>query len=279
LGISFITIQQIGYLLDVYKGRTAPLSFLEYSAFVLFFPQLLAGPIVTANWIKPQFLRLEEDLMVDERLSMAAKGLTYVAIGLFKKTVLADEAARFIQPYFSAATAGEASPITSVLAGMGGTVRVYFDFSGYCDMAIGIGLLFGIILPINFNAPFRSKAFRQFYSSWHITFHDFLKVHVFRPLSGGIHGTLVRHVLATILIFTLSGLWHGASWNLVLWGLVTGVLVVGFRVFKLTRYVMIPEWLTFTFAKLAFVFFAILNRTGFPGGILFQELGSDIIVF
>ncbi len=219
LGISFFTFQQIACLVDTYKGDIGNVSVCEYVLFVTFFPQLIAGPIVRATDIIPQMQRI-----VSNTDSKAIKfGLTLFAFGLFKKVVIAD--------YFSPiANALYSSPeianfYDALLGSLSYTMQIYFDFSGYSDMAIGLGLLFGIRLPINFDSPYKSKSIIEFWRRWHMTLSQFLRDYLYIPLGGSRKGERRQYInlIATML---LGGLWHGAGWTFVLWGGTHGVYLI-----------------------------------------------------
>jgi D-alanyl-lipoteichoic acid acyltransferase DltB (MBOAT superfamily) len=223
LGISFYTFQMIAYLADAAGGKTAEHDFIDYCLFVAFFPQLIAGPIVHHHEMMSQFER-----PVHERLTASsfALGVTYFTIGLFKKVMIADNLAPHADAAFASIAAGE--PMGAVAAWRGAlayTFQLYFDFSGYSDMAIGLGLMFGIRLPFNFNSPYKATSIIDFWRRWHITLSRFLRDYVYVPLGGNRRGRLRRYVnlLATM---TLGGLWHGAAWTFVVWGLLHGLYLI-----------------------------------------------------
>jgi alginate O-acetyltransferase complex protein AlgI len=223
LGISFYTFQQIAYLVDVRRGEPAERSFLGYALFVTFFPQLIAGPIVHYKEMLPQFRRFGRFGLRASDLSI---GLTIFAIGLFKKTVIADSVAGISTPIYSAAAAGD--PIALLdgwCAALGYGFQLYFDFSAYSDMAIGVGHMFGIKLPINFHAPYRAASIVDFWRRWHMTLSRFLRDFVYIPFGGNRGGEAFRYrnIMLTMLI---GGLWHGAGWTFVLWGGIHGALLV-----------------------------------------------------
>jgi len=241
LGISFITFQKIAFLVDVNAGRIEKFTLQDYCLFVLFFPQLIAGPIVHFREMMPQFhkaaCRPEWD-----NLSV---GLTLFLFGLFKKVVLADGIARFVGPIYQQAAAGAAmSLLPSWLAAIGFTFQIYFDFSGYSDMAIGLGRLVGVRLPPNFNSPLKASNIIDFWLNWHMTLTRFLTAYIYnplalkltrrrmaagRPLFGGRKSSVGAFVellmFPTILTMLISGLWHGAGYLFILWGLVHGIFL------------------------------------------------------
>lgn len=215
LAISFFTFQQIAYLVDVYRGECEEYHFLQYALFVVFFPQLIAGPIVHHKEMMPQFrdLRPRENLWTD-----IAVGLTIIAIGLFKKVVLADSLAMYSDQLFDAAEQGlPINTVDSWVATFCFAFQIYFDFSGYSDMAIGSARLFGIRLPENFCSPYKSSSIIEFWRRWHITLSRFLRDYLYFSLGGNRYGSVKRYrnLLLTML---LGGLWHGAAWTFVIWG-------------------------------------------------------------
>ncbi|MBT5414561.1 MAG: MBOAT family protein [Rhodospirillaceae bacterium] len=215
LGISFFTFQQVSYLVDRARDRAPLYRFDDYALFVTFFPQLIAGPIVRHNEIILQYALHPLRPGFDERFS---RGLTLLVIGLAKKTLLADQLAPIADPLYAASAAGTAlGTIEAWLAAIAFGFQIYFDFSGYSDMAIGLGLLFGFALPLNFNAPYRSISIREFWRRWHMTLSRFLRDYLYIPLGGNRHG-VVRMMLALMATMLLGGLWHGAAWTFVVWG-------------------------------------------------------------
>lgn len=223
VGISFFTFTQIAFLVDVYTGHTQEKRPLRYSVFLLFFPHLLAGPIIHHREIMPQFDRLRSSLAVDRVLAV---GLTIFTIGLAKKVLIADTLAPFNDAVFAQAAQGRAVDFLSAWgATFGYSFQLYFDFSGYSDMAVGLGYMFGVRLPVNFYSPYRARNFAEFWRGWHITLSRFLRDYVYLPLGGNRQGRLRRHIniLATM---ALGGLWHGAGWTFILWGCFQGLGIV-----------------------------------------------------
>ncbi|MEO1038074.1 MAG: MBOAT family O-acyltransferase [Pseudomonadota bacterium] len=247
LGISFYALQQIGYLADLARGRTERRSLGEYAAFVLFFPQLLAGPIVKHSRMSAEFDRLRAGIGISERMDMAAIGFVWIAMGLFKKTVIADTLGRIITPHIALAASGEIASWQAWQIFLAGAPRIYFDFSGYSDMAIGLGLLFGIRLPYNFDAPFRVDNFREGWRRWHITFHQFIRDHVYAPLRRLFPNWSFAPLFALFVSAILSGLWHVDNLQFVAWGTALFVFLwagsrLSFRVGKggnLARYMVV----------------------------------------
>jgi alginate O-acetyltransferase complex protein AlgI len=218
LGISFFTFTQIAYLVDAYRKETKGYGLLPYSLFVTIFPHLIAGPILCHKDMIPQFLRLRNSLFSHKNFSY---GCILFTIGLAKKVLIADKLASWAGPVF--ATPETAHFITAWEGALAYTYQLYFDFSGYSDMAIGIGLLFNFHLPINFNSPYKAACIIDFWRRWHITLSTFLKNYLYIPLGGNRSGNQYRNILITML---LGGLWHGAAWTFVLWGGLHGVLLL-----------------------------------------------------
>jgi alginate O-acetyltransferase complex protein AlgI len=219
LGVSFFTFQKISYLVDLYRGDKHMYGLLEFFAFVTFFPQLIAGPIVRHNEIMPQWRRDPHGPELWENMS---RGLVLFTIGFAKKAGLADTAALVCDPLYAKAMLGPLNAGEAWAAAVSFALQVYFDFSGYSDMAIGLGLMFGLRIPFNFDAPFQAASLREFWRRWHMTLSRFLRDYVYIPLGGNRGGEWgrSRNVILTML---LGGLWHGAGWNTVTWGGLQGV--------------------------------------------------------
>jgi D-alanyl-lipoteichoic acid acyltransferase DltB (MBOAT superfamily) len=220
LAISFFTFQQVAYLVDAYQGITRDYRFTHYLLFVTFFPQLIAGPIVHHGEMLPQFM---SRTTLRPRHQDIAVGCTIFAIGLFKKAVLADGIAPYASPVFDAAARGETLTLFQAWGGaLAYTLQLYFDFSGYSDMAIGAARLFGIRLPLNFHSPYKATSIVEFWRRWHMTLSRFLRDYLYIPLGGNRGGPVARYrnLIVTML---LGGLWHGAGWTFVLWGALHGL--------------------------------------------------------
>ncbi|MCR5216914.1 MAG: MBOAT family protein, partial [Lachnospiraceae bacterium] len=217
LGISFFTFQQISYLIDTYRGETKGYTFIDYALFVVFFPQLVAGPIVLHKEMIPQFQDASKKHLSADHM---AKGLFIFSLGLFKKVILADTFGEAVDWAFD--TAVDLSTLEAFAVSLFYTFQLYFDFSGYCDMAVGIGQFFQIHLPQNFNSPYKATSIVDFWSRWHMTLTRFLRSYVYFPLGGSKKGA-VRTYLNIMIVFLVSGLWHGANWTFVLWGLLHGL--------------------------------------------------------
>ena len=239
LAISFFTFQQIAYLIDTYRGKIKEATFLNYFLFISFFPQLIAGPIVYYQEIMPQFEQKSTFRFKAENLGV---GLNIFFIGLFKKVVFADTIAVYATAVFNAAIVGK--PLTMVEAWVGAVafaLQLYFDFSGYTDMAIGAARTLGITLPLNFDSPYKAVRISQLWRAWHMTLTRFMREYVFfsvsrwlRSLTSKVAGvdskTLnVITTVSTIIVMLLIGLWHGAGWNYVIWGILNGVYLVTYQ--------------------------------------------------
>jgi alginate O-acetyltransferase complex protein AlgI len=248
IGISFYTFNVISYLLDVTHGRVrAEADFWKYFAYVAFFPQLVAGPIVRYRWIEEDLERIDRGLTADD----LARGAGLFAVGLAKKAVVADTLGRFIDPmladYASLSTAG------AWAAALGYAFQLYYDFSGYSDMAVGLGHLFGLRLPQNFNAPYRARSITEFWRRWHISLSTWFRDYVFLPLAYPVSRrlgwmkfsergeALAAYAIGTSATMLLVGLWHGASWTFVAWGGYHGALLILERAFQ-RRTARLPRW-------------------------------------
>jgi D-alanyl-lipoteichoic acid acyltransferase DltB (MBOAT superfamily) len=214
LGISFFVFQKISYLIDLRRGDRHIYGFLDFWMFVLFFPQLIAGPLVRHNEIIHQFRRDPRGPAMWENLS---RGLVLFLIGVAKKVALADSLSPIADALFARAAVASLSAAESWLACAAYTLQIYLDFSGYSDMAIGLGLMFGLVLPFNFDAPYRAVSIRHFWRRWHVTLSRFLRDYLYIPLGGNRSGP-VRQAANVVLTMLLGGLWHGANWTFVAWG-------------------------------------------------------------
>jgi len=224
LGISFFTFTQIAYLVDAYRGETKEYNILDYCLFVIFFPHLIAGPIIHHKDIIPQF---EDKKIFRLNWSHFAIGFTIFAIGLFKKVVLADSIAVYAGPVFEAASKGTELHFYDSWGGaLAYTLQIYFDFSGYSDMAIGLARMFGILFPINFHSPYKSVNIVEFWRRWHMTLSRFLRDYLYISLGGNRSGNLRRYFNIFITML-LGGIWHGAGWTFVAWGALHGIYLVG----------------------------------------------------
>lgn len=256
LAISFYTFTQIGYVVDVARDPKLHYKFLDYSLFVLFFPHLIAGPIVRHWEIIPQYA--ERDLRAN-RLDIGA-GLALFMLGLFKKTLLADPVAVYANSIYG--QIGDGTTISFFTAWVGTlayALQIYFDFSGYSDMAIGLARIFSIKFPANFDSPYKAVNISEFWRRWHMSLTRFLREYVYFPLGGSRRGLGIQ--LSNVMItFLLSGLWHGAGWTFVIWGALHGVYLVIFTIwqrFKESLGLTLSAW-PWKFAGMALTFIAVM---------------------
>lgn len=267
LGISFYTFQQLSYVIDYYKGECEKYSLTEYAAYVSFFPQLIAGPIVYHDELIPQFRDVTKKKL--DAVNMA-KGIYAFALGLAKKVLIADTFARLVTVGFK--DLYELNASSTLLVMVCYSLQIYFDFSGYCDMAYGIGHMFNITLPVNFNSPYKAASITEFWDRWHMTLTRFFTKYVYIPLGGSRRGTF-RTYLNILIVFAISGLWHGANWTFVLWGCLNGVAKVLDRIFnkiisKIPR--VVGMILTFTFSTFAWSLFR--SKSVAHAGFLWSNL-------
>lgn len=252
IGISFITFQTIAFLVDCYKGQTKEYNLMNYSLFITFFPQLIAGPIVHHGEILPQFAQKENKYINYENL---LRGSLLVMLGLVKKVVIADTFAIWANNGFDIATTLNFAE--AWITSLSYTFQLYYDFSGYCDMAVGLGLMFNIRIPFNFNSPYKATGIADFWRRWHITLSRFLRDYLYIPLGGNKKG-FARELTNLLIVFVLGGLWHGAAWTFVFWGFLHGAAIIVERLFRLTKTklpVFLSWLLTFGFVNAAWVFF------------------------
>lgn len=252
LGISFFTFQQFSFLLSVYKREEVVEGFFDYSLFVTFFPQLVAGPIVIYSEMIPQF---KDEIRRYVNYNNIAKGIFIFAIGLFKKIVIADTVALFVNNGFN--SNNDLSFAVAWVTSISYTIQIYFDFSGYSDMAIGIGKMLNIDLTINFKSPYLSKSIKEFWNRWHITLGRALSSYIYIPLGGNRKGKC-RMYFNLLITFFASGLWHGAAWTFIVWGLLHGVGSIVERIFN--KYInKLPDTVkifnTFMFVNFTWVLF------------------------
>ncbi|MBW7458812.1 MBOAT family O-acyltransferase [Paenibacillus sepulcri] len=254
LGISFFTFTQIAYLVDAYRGKAKEYNILSYMLFVTFYPHLIAGPILHHSEMMPQFDRLRSKLW---SWPNASRGVYIFCIGLFKKVVVADTFAIYANNGFEHADRF----LQSWVAALSYTLQLYFDFSGYTDMAIGAALLFNIKLPQNFNSPYKALSIQDFWRRWHMTLSRFLRDYIYIPLGGSRSGEYmtIRNVMIT---FLLGGLWHGAGWTFIAWGFLHGAGQAVHRLWSKSGR-SLPKWLawtvTFVFITITWVFFRAEN--------------------
>ena len=223
LGISFFTFTQIAFLVDTYQGKVREFDFIHYTLFVTYFPHLIAGPVLHHKEMMPQFAHPATYRFSYENMAV---GGTIFVIGLFKKVIIADGLAVYVAPVFDAPAAGIAPTFVEAWGGaLCYTLQLYFDFSGYSDMAIGLSRMFGVILPLNFHSPYKSVNIIEFWRRWHMTLSRFLRDYLYIPLGGNRKGRLRRY-LNLLITMLLGGLWHGAGWTFVIWGGLHGVYLM-----------------------------------------------------
>jgi D-alanyl-lipoteichoic acid acyltransferase DltB (MBOAT superfamily) len=257
LGISFFTFQQISYLVDRSRHCAPHYPLLEYALYVTFFPQLIAGPIIRHNEIIAQYRK--SPLRPDIYHHLGA-GAVLFAIGLAKKTLVADRLAETATPLFDLAAGGELLTLgESWSAAIAYSLQLYFDFSGYSDMAIGLGLMFGYQLPVNFNAPYRAADIQDFWRRWHMTLSRFLRDYLYIPLGGNRHGR-GRMLLALLVTMLLGGLWHGAGWTFVIWGLLHGLALVAQRIWRAISARSLAPYLSWALLILFLLFSWVVSR-------------------
>lgn len=293
LAISFFTFQQISYLVDCYKGKVANYNFINYVLFITFFPHLIAGPIVHHKVMMPQFQNTNNLHINFQNISL---GIFIFCIGLFKKVILADQFSTTVLHGMDQLETITFFDAWTVILSY--TFQLYFDFSGYSDMAIGLALLFNIKLPINFNSPYKATNFQDMASRWHITLTRFLYEYVYYPMNRWLSkklfsssrfklSTNAKTTINVILLFLLSGIWHGAGWNFIIWGLLTGIGIVIYRAWSHLhiKLPLILAWgLTFGYLNFILVFFRISDldhalllikaMLGFNGFILPEQLSQ-----
>lgn len=258
LGISFFTFTQTAYLFDSYYGKTKEYDFLNYALFVTFFPHLVAGPIIHHSEMMPQFEKLKNKFINWKNLS---QGLFLFLIGLFKKVIIADTLSKWASMGFD--TTSPLSYLEAWSSLLSYTFQIYYDFSGYTDMALGVSKMFNIDLPQNFNNPYIAIDIQDFWRRWHMTLTRFLRDYLYIPLGGNRKGTF-RTYINILIVFFICGLWHGASWMFVIWGVLHGFASVINRLWKRTN-IELPHWLswiiTFTFVNFAWIFFRAKDLT------------------
>lgn len=256
LGISFFTFQQLSFVIDSYKGNIPDYSIIDYSLFVTFFPQLIAGPIVLHDEMIPQF---ENEKNKKINFDNMKSGLRAFSMGMAKKVLIADTLGNAVNYGFG--NLADINSLDSIIVILSYTFQIYFDFSGYCDMAIGIGKMFNIDIPVNFNSPYKALTINEFWKRWHITLTRFLKTYVYIPLGGNRKGN-VRTYINLAIVFLVSGLWHGANYTFILWGAMHGVAMLINRRFKVQfdKMNIVLSWIvTFIFLNITWVFFRADN--------------------
>ena len=227
LGISFFTFQQVSYVVDCYREKKlVQYKFIEYAAYVTFFPQLVAGPIVMHSELVPQMQDNKKKKIEFENMS---QGLYALALGLGKKVLIADTLSKIVNVGYADISA--LNRVSAIVIMVSYTLQIYFDFSGYCDMALGMAKMFNIDLPFNFNSPYKAKTVSEFWARWHMTLTRFFTHYVYIPMGGSRKGK-IRTYVNTMIVFLLSGIWHGANWTFILWGIIHGAFMTMEKVIK-----------------------------------------------
>ncbi len=255
LGISFFTLNQVMYLVDCYEGLTPPSSLFDHATFVSFYPYVMSGPLARTKNMLKQFHQVEADR--EKRHDQMARGLYQFSLGLFKKVIFADTFGRVADLGY--ASVGELSTVESWAFSLAYSLQLYFDFSGYSDMAIGSARLLGVEIPRNFNTPYRSRTVTEFWQRWHISLSGFITTYLYTPILQAFpKATLRTATIATLAAMTIAGLWHGPSWNFIVFGAMHGVALVINLYWKKTKkkFPFLVSWaLTMGFVNLAFIFF------------------------
>ena len=282
--ISIFTITQIAYLVDAYEGLVEERNLLNYALFVTFFPHLLAGPILHHMDMMPQFDRMRNKVVNWKNLYL---GLALFFIGLFKKVIIADQFAAWATPGFDHSTS--LNFFAAWFTSLSYTFQLYFDFSGYSDMAVGIGWMFNIRLPINFNSPYRATGIIDFWKRWHITLTNFITTYLFTPILRSFGRiTFAGSLVAIFISMLIAGFWHGAGWTFIIWGgMHGGALVVNhlWRKRKLAMPRFLAWLITFNFVNLSFIFFRakswgsamrVLEGMGGMNGVMLHKSLSKV---
>jgi alginate O-acetyltransferase complex protein AlgI len=259
IGISFYTFTQIAFLVDIYRGGQRQRDIASYGLFVTYFPHLVAGPIIHWREVMPQFRMLGRtdgiSFASSAYVSLLIEGATLFSIGLLKKLLIADQLSVFVDLGYKAVPS--LGFVDGWLLSLAYTFQLYFDFSGYADMAVGMSLLFGIRLPLNFNSPYKAVSIQDFWRRWHMTLSRWLRDYLYIPLGGnrGSSGAVYRNLFVT---FLLGGLWHGAAWTFIMWGALHGVACCVQRWWASTGHRLPPAAgviVTFLFVNMAWVYF------------------------
>ena len=274
LAMSFFTFQTIAYLVDCYDDEVKIKNLKDYSLFIIFFPQLVAGPIVKFNNMMPQF-NLNENKSINAKNILL--GLTIILIGLFKKVILADNLSINVDYGFN--NYESINFIESWIVSFGFTFQLYFDFSGYIDMATGSALLFNILLPKNFDSPFRATNLINFWKSWHITLFNFLMNYIYFPILRSLHKiNFINAMFVTLIVFIISGIWHGPSYGYIIFGTLHGIGLIINHTFKKIDYLKVNKFfgwlLTITYVNFTLIFFRCENLES-AFGIMKSMIGQN----
>ena len=269
LGISFYTFQQLSYIIDSYRGECESYSFLEYASYVSFFPQLIAGPIVYHSELIPAFRDKVNHKPNYENLS---RGIYAFALGLAKKVLLADTFSKIVAIGYD--NIGDLNAISVITVMTCYSLQIYFDFSGYCDMAYGIGYMFNVKLPINFNSPYKAASISEFWDRWHMTLTRFFTKYIYIPLGGSRKGK-TRTYINILAVFLVSGIWHGANWTFILWGIINGIGNIFDKVFgRFFRWVPRAAGVVITFCFSTFAWSLFRSDSINTAGRLWRRLGE-----
>lgn len=275
LGISFYTFQQISYLINIYRNKISNCSFLSYALYILYFPKILMGPITEPEELIAQFDDESRKKFDMDRLIPSIQMFT---AGLFKKVILADTFARAVDWGF--ANLSVLTTVDTLIIILGYSLQIYFDFSGYSDMAMAASKMLNIDLPMNFNYPYKSFSIREFWRRWHMSLTGFLTEYIYKPLGGSRKGK-ARTYINTMIVFLVSGIWHGANWTFILWGLLHGFFSIMDRLFdrQKTKIPKLIQWCgTFLIVNLLWLLFRADSVSQWAGilGRLFQPVDLRI---
>ena len=295
LGISFFTFTQIAFLVDTYQGKVKEYNFVHYTLFVTYFPHLIAGPVLHHKEMMPQFARPDTCSI---NWNNVAVGLTVFVLGLAKKVLIADTLADFSSPVFDEVHAGGQPMFFEAWIGaLAYTLQLYFDFSAYSDMAIGLSLMFNVCLPMNFYSPYKATSIIEFWRRWHMTLSRFLRDYLYIPLGGNRNGTAQRY-LNLMITMLLGGLWHGAGWTFVVWGCLHGLYLTANHVWRelkqrmgwrdggkwsnlaagmLTFLAVVVGWVFFRAENLATAIEIISGMLGMNGWSFSKEMGTTAV--
>lgn len=252
LGISFFTFQQLSFIVDIYKNKEINYSFIDYFLYIVFFPQLVAGPIVLHNELIPQ---INDPKKKSINYDNMYKGIYLLGFGLVKKVIIADNLSKVVN--YGLLNIQNLGTINTCILILSYTLQIYIDFSAYSDMATGISKFFNLNLPQNFNSPYKSLSINEFWKRWHMTLTRFFRTYVYIPLGGNKKGTLITY-RNMFIVFLLSGIWHGANWTFIWWGILHGIMMIvekkNYKLFnKIPNYF---RWIfTFVFINITFILF------------------------
>lgn len=256
LGISFFTFQQIAYIVSSYREEIEQTSFIDYLAYILYFPKILMGPLIEPVDFIQQF---NNEKLKTFNLDNLASGIKIFSFGLFKKMMIADVFSKAVS--WGYANIDNTTSMDWILISIFYTFEIYFDFSGYSDMAVGVSSMFNISLPINFDSPYKALSVRDFWKRWHISLTKFFTKYIYIPLGGSKKGKVLTYI-NTLLVFIISGIWHGANWTFILWGLIYGILMVLDRIFeKIESKIFEPVRWLFTFNIINFLWLLFRSDT------------------